>query len=214
LNTFKVDDIAVDIEFTCPPGQTAFAQGPNSAWILLNETVDRIFGKKRSQPASADESSQLVAMAKGAAKLLPVMQEWVSKVRIAEGFLSEGQVTAAQALAEGSHNWQVSMIARQNEEYGVSTARVGSQQLWYFRLKHNFQKALAPKLQADIVRPSAFCPCFLKHEDGSAKYQVVAFKPYPDSTHVYCGVTLEVYRGAALKLKDEPDVILDLLAYF
>jgi hypothetical protein len=215
LNTFKVDELAEDIIIICPPGQTAFAKGPNSAWTLLNDIVDTILGGKKSQPASADGFSQLISMANGAAELVPVMQQWVSKVRIAEGFLSPAQVTHASNLVEGSHNWQSSMIAKQNEEHGVSTARASMQQNWYWKLEHVFEKAIAPYLKEKVVKfASHFCPCFLKHKDGSVKYQVIVFKPYPDSTDVYCGVTLEVYRGAAVKPKYGAAVILDLLAYF
>ena len=154
-------------------------------------------------------------MTSGAAKLMPHMQEWVTQVRIFEGYLSKAQVTKAQKLVEGSHNWQVSMTARVNEEHGVCTARAGMHQMWYFRMNEDFRKALAPHLQSDIRKPESFVPCFLKHSDGSPNYQVIAFKPYPDSPDVHCGVVLEVYRGVALKLKenDVPAESLDLLAH-
>jgi hypothetical protein len=214
LNTSKVDDIAVDIDFICPLDKASFAQGPNSAWTLLNDIVDKILKEKRRQPASTDEFSQLESMTTGAARLVPHMQKWVSRVRISEGFLSKAQVTTASHLVEGSHNWQVSMAARQNEQHGVSTSKASMQQIWYWRMDHDFRKAIAPHLQADIERPDYFFPCFLKHKDGSPKYQVIAFKPYTHLPDVHCGVVLEVYRGVQLKLKDVPDGTLDLLAFF
>lgn len=214
MSTFKVDDAAIDIEFDCPLEKASFAKGPNSAWTLLHASVDRILKQRRGQPAFADEFSQLESMTTGAATLVPCMQEWVTQVRIAEGFLSEAQVTSASKLVEGSHNWQVSMIAKQNEVHGVSTERASMQQIWYYRIEHDFRTKIAPHLRADIERPEYFYPCFMKEEDGSPKYQVLAYKPYPDLPDVHCGVVLEVYRGVAVKLKDVPDEILDLLAYF
>ena len=217
LNTSKVDDIAEDIDdVTCSLEDASFAQGPNSAWTLLNDIVDKILKEKGRLPASADEFTRLGSMTTWAVLLMPRMKDWVSEVRINEGFLSKAQVTKAQNLIEGSHNWQVSMCAKINEEHGVCTARAGMHQLWYYRMQHDFRTALAPQLQADIRNPEWFVPCFLKHEDGTPKYQVIAFKPYPHLPDVHCGVVLEVYRGVALKLqeKDVPSEILDLLAYF
>ena len=214
MNTFKVDDIAFDIDFDCPLKKASFATGANSAWTLLNDSVDKILNKRRQQPASADEFSQLESMTKGAATLVPCMHTWITRVRICEGFLSRAQVTTASHLKEGSHNWQLSMLAQQNEVHGVSNARSSMQQIWYFRIEHDFRAKIAPSLQADIARPDFFYPCFMKLEDGSPKYQVLAYKPYPHSPDIHCGVVLEVYRGVALKLKDALDTILDLLAYF
>ena len=99
LNTSKVDDIAVVIDVICPLDKASFAQGPNSAWTLLNDIVDKILKEERRQPASTDEFSQLESMTAGAVKLMPHMRKWVTKVRISEGFLSEAQVTGVSHFA-------------------------------------------------------------------------------------------------------------------
>jgi hypothetical protein len=90
-------------------------------------------------------------------------------------------------------------------------------QLWYWRMKQIYELVLARHVENDVVcMVQDYSPAFLRNDKGIVQYQVVLFKPFADSNHVFCGVTLEAFRGALLqpsKLRINAQ-LLDLLAVF
>ena len=126
--------------------------------------------------------------------LIPTMQEFIQKVRIYEGFLSEAQVTDASNLVPGTPNFIAHMIAKANEEHSISSQRLSRCAAWMFMLKSLYEvgKIEGPSATQQTVydKPEQYQPASLSKE-----YQALGIirEGLP---HVV--VVEEAYRGAVV----------------
>jgi len=104
------------------PAERAFATGPNSVWSLLSEVVVVILDRKKAaledgihhrRKSFGCDARELTFMTNNAALLMPRCQEWLTRVRVAEKFVSNAQATGGSNLVTGSHNWITSQTAIQ-----------------------------------------------------------------------------------------------------
>ena len=79
------------------------------------------------------------------------MQTFIQEVRAYEGFLSKAQITNAKDLVKGTHNYVAHMIARVNEEYGITGSRMARNAMWFYMMKDLHSVIIgAPEIQPEI----------------------------------------------------------------
>ena len=131
--------------------------------------------------------------------LQPQIKEFVDKVRVEEGFVSQGQVSGGAGLEPGTHNYIQHRIAMDNYKHNIQSIRISRHAAWRFHME-KVQKALQEAREhiATFQIPTELWPSCVLDANDRREYQVVAYRTSTHSMKV--GIVEEVIRGAAVKL--------------
>jgi hypothetical protein len=138
--------------------------------------------------------------------MLPLMREFLSKVRIEEGILSAAIVSGTQTEMN-AHNKERHRIAKLNYVHNVSCERISRYAAWTqdqatIRAQFHQLATTSPSDNASVpTAPTHLTPSCVFTGDVAGEnrtYQVLFIEC---DKKVYLGVNMEVYRGALSKPK-------------